>query len=97
MDQQSIDAKVQELQEIKTKLIPANRLRNIGHLNAQIEVLKGGLSEDRVYDRFGEDELGDDFDDALLDAALEASRWLEGKYTTLAEDWKILATDYQKK
>lgn len=55
---------------------------NHAAIDAQLDVLEGGLSEDDVYDIYGqpEDEDGQDFlDQNVLDAALDAARWVRGQ------------------
>lgn len=55
---------------------------NHAAIDAQLDVLEGQLSEDDVYDIYGqpEDEDGEDFlEQNVLDAALDAVRWVSGQ------------------
>ncbi len=64
-------------------------------IDAQIEVLKGRLDNDAIYDRYwGDPESGDEMPEDVLIAALDAMGWMDGgSYgdgVKPSESWKEL-------
>ncbi|AJD82945.1 hypothetical protein PJWF_00051 [Achromobacter phage JWF] len=55
------------------KFIP-NMLKHC--LDAQVEVLEGRMTHNEIFDKWGEESTGEDFDQQLLDAVVEAETWM---------------------
>lgn len=65
---------------------------NRAAIDAQIAVLEGGWTENRIYDEFG-DESAEEFEQNLLDEALNARQWMVGDETEPpSEGWKPLVS-----
>jgi hypothetical protein len=54
-------------------------------IDAQIKVLKDGLTENDIYERY--DDL---LKDNVKDAMLEAAQWVEGECGEPSKEWKCL-------
>jgi len=56
-------------------------------IDAQIEVLRNNMSEDEIYDAFG-DEDADNFAQNVLDEAVHAREWIFGdRQKAPSEEW----------
>lgn len=98
---EKIAAEIAALQELQPKVRPFSAFNddNRAAIDAQVDVLTRRLSVSQVYDRWGEDtdaeELGEEeFDQNLLDCALQAAQWLIGELAdgeeSPAASWKGL-------
>ena len=58
-------------------------------IDAQVWVLERKPSNDQIYDEFQDPENPDKISN-VLDAALEADRWLQGESESLAANWSEL-------
>ena len=91
--EKQIDAEIKKLKTLKP-LIPEFtffRDNNYEKIKAQIEVLKEGLTEEDVYDRFEDSENPDKTADLVGDA-IEAALWLigEAEKDAPSKGWKEL-------
>lgn len=102
-----IKAEISKLRAIKPKVLRVNFFGENHHdaIDAQIQVLEARWSEYKIYDYYGMDcygvdapieegDLTDDvYSDNILQAALSARRWLNGRYDeypSLHASWKDL-------
>lgn len=74
-------AEIALLQELKPKVRQRSAFGDDNHaaIGAQIDVLQDRMSMDDVYDSYGEEAAGDEFDQYVLDNALHAHDWLHGE------------------
>lgn len=87
-----IDAEIQALEELKGAIPEKNFFgdSNVAAIEADIDVLDGRLTDDDVYDKYGDN-------DYVMDSALGAASWLAGEYdsgdpnvTKPSENWSCL-------
>lgn len=69
---EEIDAEMTQLAEAR-KFIPNLHKHS---LDAQVWVLTELPTHDEIFDKYGEENNPEDFDQEQLDAVLEAERWL---------------------
>ena len=89
-DQSAVDAEVAALKALlKSGKVPHHTAfgdDNHARINTQIEVLDGGMGTDEIYDFWGEE--GDEADEDLLGAALDAQMWRDGESDSQpSKDW----------
>lgn len=65
---------------------------NRAKIEAQIDVIKSGMSEKEVYKKYEPDETAEEYQDSdmgILDDALYARQWLDGQATdgSPSENW----------
>jgi hypothetical protein len=89
---EQISAQIAALQKIKPRVRHYSLFGADHHaaIDAQIQVLEGRMDNDEIYD---EKEKAQ-WPDSVLEAALDARRWLDGEYedaTDLVASWKELA------
>lgn len=86
---EEITAEIEALTTMKPTVLHHSKFGDDHHaaIDAQVQVLEDGLSEDDVYDEFPEG----DFADNIRDSALDAARWAEGDSDDVpSEQWKDL-------
>jgi hypothetical protein len=98
--EKQINAEIAKLEALKPK-IPHFSIfgdNNYEKIDAQIEVLKEGLTEDEVYNRFEDTENPDQTAD-LVSNARDASLWLVGESEegTPSKGWEDLAKSQSNK
>lgn len=92
-----IEAAIKDLKDIRPLIRPVSFFgdNNLAALDAQVKVLEKGLSEDRIYDNWPDDD-----ETHHRSAALDARTWLDGEVnqdsdkwipTALVDMWKPLA------
>jgi len=85
-----IKKETKALKKLKPKIRPRSVFGtdNIAQIAAQIAVLENNLDDDEICDRYDHSGL----DEEILEAALNARKWLDGddETETLSEDWKCL-------
>lgn len=76
---EQINAEIEALKAVKPSVRKVSAFGDDNHeaIDAQIRVLTERMSLDDVYDAWG-DEDSDEFEQHLLDAALEARDWMTG-------------------
>jgi hypothetical protein len=74
-----IEAEIATLKEIKPRLPRRNVFGEDNHalVDVALDVLEDRMDNDEVYDKFGEEALGDDFNERELSEASDALRWME--------------------
>ncbi len=86
--QKQIDSEIKKLKDMKPNVTRASRFGDNHHdaIDAQVEVLSGGMTESQVYDKEPDDETepGDVeelgyWKENVISAALEACRWRDGE------------------
>jgi hypothetical protein len=83
-----IAQEVKTIREMKPKIRQHTAFGDDNHasIDAQVNVLDNGLTEDQVYSEYGEDD-----GESIVMAALDALFWLEGsKDNKPSEDWASL-------
>lgn len=102
--QAQIDAEIALLESIKDKVRATTTFGddNRKAIRAQIDVLKGNLSNDKIYDKFEpyystpeEDEEPELLQGSQheLDSAIEARQWIDGESAEgLCDNWLPLVT-----
>lgn len=91
-----IDAEVEKLKEMRSKIPPRNFFgeNNLLKIDAEIEALEKRMDEQQVYDRFGADETADEFQESDLEpqhSAIYAIQWMNGEEKESPSDgWKPL-------
>ena len=92
-----IVTEISKLEQMKPRVRPRSGFGDSHHdaIDAQIEVLKGRLDNDAIYDRYwGDPESGDEMPEDVLIAALDAMGWMDGgSYgdgVKPSESWKEL-------
>ena len=88
-------AEAQKLADMKPSVRQRSNFGDDHHdaIEAQIRVLREGMTEDDIYTKFG-DESRDDFAQNVLDEALYAHWWVTGAEEMPASTvWKDLVQD----
>lgn len=87
--QKEIDVEIEALKTVRSKVRPRSMFGddNLGAVDAQIKVLEENLDNDDVYSKFDVASSSE----YILDAALEASRWINGESESdsLATEWPL--------
>lgn len=89
---EAVAAEVQRLETMKPTVLRYSSFGDDHHaaIEAQVDVLRRGLSERGVYDAYGDEER-EDFRESLLSAALDAQHWLAGdRDEAPAQEWQEL-------
>jgi hypothetical protein len=61
-------------------------------IEAQCDVIERLMSDDAIFTKYSPDEAwGQSRPQNVMDAALDARRWLDGQEVHLLDDWKELA------
>ena len=85
-----IEAEIETLRTMKPTVLMESRFGDNHHdaIDAQIDVLMNGMTEDNVYDACENDGLKDNVKDAML----EAAQWVNGESEdgTPSNGWKEL-------
>ena len=93
---EQIEAELVLLRELEPRIRPTSVFGddNFAAIGAQIDVLSGRLSIDRVHEIYGEDAFIDpeEFDEYILESAVEAADWVAGD---LAADMESPATGWK--
>lgn len=78
--QEEINVEIAELTRIKPRVRRRSAFGEDHHeaIDMQLDVLRGKWSEDKIYKEAG-DDTDDEFMQNILDAGLEARRWLDGQ------------------
>ena len=87
-----VSAEISTLEAMKLNVRPFSWFGDYNHaaIDAQLEVLRERMSEDAVYEAYG-DETADEFDQHLLDSAHHAYLWMSGENdNSPSSDWKPL-------
>ena len=87
-----IQAEADTLELMKPKVRKFSGFGDNHHnaIDAQIAVLRDDLSEDQIYDSYG-DNTADEFEQNVLDEALFARQWMDGEEENAPSvEWKDL-------
>lgn len=84
-------AQAELLSEMKPRVLGTSRMGDNHHdaIDAQIQVIEDNLSDDEIYNTNETEEWREN----VLQAALDARRWLDGEYEEypdIAASWKEL-------
>lgn len=76
-----IAEEIQDLTALKNVVPPETKFGDNNHagIDVQILVLSTGMTHDQIYDRWGQEDSEDCYDEHKLDLALQASMWMRGE------------------
>lgn len=76
-----ITEEIQKLTALKNVVTPATNFGDDNHagIDAQILVLSTGMTYDQIYDRWGQEDSEDCYDEHKLGLALQAATWMSGE------------------
>lgn len=89
--QELINSEIAKLKELQNTVVETGLFgNNRNAIAAQIDVLEKRMSQDTMYDLYGEEAPG--YEENVFDAALDAAYFLRGEFTepTLSEGWEPL-------
>lgn len=74
-----IDAEAARLEAMKPTVRKCSGFGDNHHnaIDAQVQVLREGMSNDDIFDAWGDEEI-DEFEQNVLDAAIQAQDWMRG-------------------